>query len=247
MSPREVKINIKKPGGSVPYSSKSSKLKKKDVSKMKLNSKPYGVKPEPFPRVLYTRAKFSDNITMTTSALGVCDSRPYRMGSIYDPRYSLGGNTVVGWSQLNAIYYRYWVMGIKVNVSFNNPTADGMRVGVLIRDGENGVGASGATLQRLSEMPRCYISGINNTGEQSKTFKFWLRPWQLVGVSKLEYLANSSKYASLMNNNPSTHCYIDIFAVNDDASLPSANVSMVCKFTYYVKCYDRNQLISTGV
>lgn len=205
----------------------------------------YGIKPEPFPRVLYTRAKYAENYQFTVPAYGVAVARSYRINSIYRPAFTSPYQTVSGWSQLNALYDQYLVLGAKVSVSFNNPEVDGIRVGVCLRQGDNGP-ISGLTLTQLSNYNNVYISGLNNTGSQTKTFHFYIRPWSLIGISKLEYMANSSRYSSVMSTYPAYPGYIDVFAVQEDSSISvTSKVNYVVKIMYYVKCFERNQLNPT--
>lgn len=114
------------------------------------SANPYGIKPEPFPRVLYTRCKYATWDTLSTGVLGLADFSTYRTNSIYDPDYTGGGTTVVGHSQLNALYSNYQVLGAKILLTFSNPTVDGIRVGVRVRIGDAG-SVSGQGLTQLLE------------------------------------------------------------------------------------------------
>lgn len=218
----------------------SAKMQKRDF-RFK-GSQNNNIKPEPFPRVLYTRAKYAENAQFTVPAYGVTVARSYRVNSIYRPAFTSPWSTVAGWSQLSTLYDQYLVMGCKITVSFNNPSADGIRVGVLLRQGNNAPAVS-LTLTQLANYNNVYISGLNNTGSQTKTFSFYVKPWSLLGINKLEYLANSSRYSSVMNDNPPYSGYIDVFAVQEDALVDvTAKVNYLVKVVYYVKCFERNQL-----
>ena len=70
----------------------------------------YGVKPEPFPRVLLTQCKYSGEGQINlVGGLGIATAVTFRMNSIYDPYYALGGQTVAGHAALSAIYSSYLV------------------------------------------------------------------------------------------------------------------------------------------
>jgi hypothetical protein len=215
-------------------------LRKRDFISKGVNN--YNIKPEPFPRVLLTRAKFVENWQVTIPGYGLSEARSYRINSIYRPPFTAPATTVCGYAQLAAIYNKYLVLGAKVTVSFSDPTVDGIRVGVALRQASNGP-CDAITLQTLANYSGTYISALNNTGSQKKEFNFFIKPWSLIGISKLEYMANSSIYASGIATNPSSPAYIDVFAVQDDASKASTQtVNALVKIIYYVKLFERAQL-----
>lgn len=211
----------------------------------------YRVKPQIQPRVLYTRAVFADSRRLSFGA-GLSVAHTYRANSIWDPDYTSTGRTVGAYSLLSGMYQRYLVTGCKINVSFQNPTADGARVGVRLRIADQ-TSASAQSLQTLLESPMTYISGVSNTGSQKKNFNLFVRPWSLIGISKLEYMANTSQYSAAMGQNPQivgftaaggSGCTFDIFAINPD-TMVSDTIDVTVKLTYYVQCYNRNTIASS--
>lgn len=238
-------VTKKGKGRRVPASKVSGKMVDKSLRERDFTfrgSQNNNIKPEPFPRVLLTRAKFCQNLGyITAGAGGTATAVSYRLNSVYDPAFALGGGSVAGWTVLNSAYSNYWVMGCKIIVSFSDPEADGVRVGCTLRlDGANA--ASGKSLEALGATPNTYISAINNTGNQAKTFNLYVKPWSLIGISKHEYLANSASYSSAMNNNPAVPCYMDIFCVKNDGSGVAVKVNCVVKVVYYTKFYNRKEL-----
>lgn len=209
---------------------------------------PYGVKPEPFPRVLLTRCKYSAaGVRITPLGVDVTAGNTYRLNSIWDPLFAVGGRTVTGHAQLASIYGKYWVMGAKVSVSFNNPKDDGIRVGCRLRI-EGGTTSLAQNLSTVSEQPMCYLQGLNDSGSQRKTFNFYVKPWTLCAVSKLEYLANSERYSSVINGNPLgavNSCVMDVFAVDPNSATNTVDYNI--KIEYFTKFYSRTPLLSTGI
>lgn len=238
------KKNTKSSRSRVPASAVSNKTVDKKMQKRDYRFKGSdnnNIKPEPFPRVLFTRAKFIDNEQLSVPAFGVSIAKTYRMNTIYRPSFTGSTSTVCGWAQLNAMYGNYLCLGAKVTVSYSNPTSDGCRVGVCLRQASSGP-VTGLTLEQLANYTNTYISAVNNTGSQKKTFNFYIKPWSLVGINKLEYMANSSQYSSTMSSWPNAPCYIDVFAVNDDAGASAQTINYLIKVIYYVKCFNRLQL-----
>lgn len=239
--------NWKGKSGGKKFHGKSSKAiqSKKDRDKKFKSLDPYGVKPEPFPRVLLTRMKYMTQGQLTTGGANIAAAHTYRMNSIYDPYFAAGGTTTVGHATMAGIYDQYWVMGAKCILSFNNPTVDGTRVGYRLRINSNG-SALGQTLKGLGEQPLTYLSGLNDSGKQVKNFSFYVHPWTLCGVSKLEYLANSSTYSSVMSGNPAANstCVVDIISTN---AYVNTTVNYTMKIVYYTKLFSRKSLISSIV
>lgn len=215
--------------------------KSDDANKSFKAGKAYKVKPEVFPRILYSRLKFTDDIQITCSNT-FATALTYRLNSIYDPRYASGGRTCVGQPALASLYGNYLVLGAKVQLSFCNPTQDGLRVGYRLRiNGDNPVSAG--YLQTVSEQPLTYISGLNNTGSQKKNFNLYVKPWTLIGTDKATYLSNIATNGAAISANPTSYCWIDIFAVNPYVTT-SQTVDVLVKIVYYVKFYNRIALVS---
>ena len=220
---------------------KSTKTYRKNNKRVYKGPSSGGIKPDPFPRVLYTTAHFGENYPFTCPTGGTSVARSYRMNSIYQCAFTSPFQTVTGWSQLSTLYDQYIVMGAKVQLTFSDPTADGIKVGYSLRLGSNAPTVA-LSVNQLTQYSNLRMATLNNTGSQTKTFNFFVRPWDLCGVNRLEYMANTSRYSSAMSANPAYPAYIDVFACNIDASDASAMVSYTIKVTYYVKCFDRNQL-----
>lgn len=241
MAYRKKRVRKQKPMVTLPSSKKLAKghtFKSVDA---------YGIKPDPFPRCLLTKCRYAiagAQLNQTISDISVGNT--YRLNSIYDPLYAAGGQTCVGHAQLASIYGKYWVMGAKVTVSFNNPEFDGLRVGCRLRI-EAGTTAIGTQLYLIAQRPNTYVQGLNDSGSQRKTFNYYVKPWTLMGCSKLEYLANSSLYSSYISANPSVadSCLLDVFAVDPTKNVNSVDYSI--KIEYYTKLYSRHPLVQSTI
>lgn len=220
-----------------PKSSKPYKKTSKGGAGRGVGIASYGVKSEPVPRVLYTKVKYADD-QQFLCADSVAVAHKYSMNTIFSPN-TAGGHTTVGHAQLAQLYGQYWVMGARINVEFFDPTADGLNVGCrLAINGNDDV--TGEGLSQAKGKPMTYISALSNSGNQRKKFSFQVKPWSLVGVSKLEYMANSSAYSSFITSNPSTweNCVIQLFAIGPD----DTNVRYQISIEYDTKLYARKAM-----
>lgn len=229
---------------------------KKTVKKMRITKKnkkspfgqlnPYRVKPEPFPRVLYTRCKYTDDKILTSVAgVPTAVTNTYRINSIYDPDFTGTGRTVASWANLDAIYRKYIVTNAKVIVRYFDPSADNIRCGIRLRIGEQSAsGTVGQTTQQLSEQPMTYMRGLANSGSQKSNFVFNIKPWTLIGLSKLEYFCNLTRYQALMAGSPADAALIDVFAVSSTGA--QVGVSYIIKIEYEIQLSNRKYQASTG-
>lgn len=227
-----------------PYKKKSYTKRRSTAPSSELfksiNRTPH-VHAQPFPSKLLTRCKFAFNATSAITAQDFAVRRQVRLNSIWAPLI-VGGKTVVGHQNLAAIYKRYLVTNAKISVRFFDPDTDGIRVGIRLRQSSTG-DTAGLSVQELIEQPMTYMSGLSDSGKQIKNFELNVKPWTLMGLSQLEYMANTTKYSSEISASPQTdQCLMDIFAVNFKAA--SGNVQFMVKIIYTVQLYDRKYLES---
>lgn len=202
---------------------------------------PYGVKPDPFPTRLHTRCKYVDSYQITASSLprtaGV--ESVYRLNSIYDPDFTYTGTTVIGHSNFDALYGRYTVKGAKIEIKWSNPTSDGM---VCFASLNQARALEARTDKQNYASSLVYSTDLNNTGSQKNTMNFYVSPWSLVGLTKLEWMANKDIHSSPMGSNPSQTCFLRLAC---SGPVGSEKVHVSLKIIYYTEFYDRKQLDST--
>lgn len=74
----------------------------------------------PFPNILVNRLVYTDSVLLTWTSLGGIGTKTYRLNSLYDPDYSIGGQQPYMFDQLAAVYGRYLVKGAKITVTFTD-------------------------------------------------------------------------------------------------------------------------------
>lgn len=207
-------------------------------------SNTYGVVPDPFPTRLLTRLKYvtKGELISNSIAIDTCGTEHvYRLTSIYDPYYGTGGTTVVGHSNYAAIYQRYIVYGAKVEIEFWDPQNDG---GVPIVSLNQLSPVQNNTLKTIGEQSLTYTSIVNNSGAQKKKFSFYVKPWAMEGLSKLEWMANKSTRSATMSTSPSTDIYIRLGYAS---GVTSSAIQYSIRIIYYTELFDRYQLTSSVV
>lgn len=226
------------------YNKENAKTKNRDFRFR--GSKNYGIKPEWAPRVLFTRGKYGTQGTLTQVTQDTSVVNTFRLNSIWAPSQSFIGTTIVGHSNLASLYGRYLVLGAKVILSWNQTgtaPGPGTRMGIRLRIGTAGT-ANATNVKGLVEQPNTYMDGLNTNSTGPKHQSVYVRPWTLLGVTELEYRANTSKYSSAIGASPTDQAFMDIFMVNPNQA--ANTIGYALKIIYYFKCYDRLNLSSTA-
>lgn len=170
----------------------------------------------PFARGGLYRLPYSESFAIgsdgTTGLSSI--SSTFTLNGPYDPLIQIGGMQPMQWDQVSFMYQKYIVHKAVCTVTFNNPAYDGLLVGLRVRSVNNTVTTSGRTIAEIKEMDNTRSAWVNNTGNQTRSFKFTVRPWDIAGLSKLQYLCDRQDYQAAINTNPSWICYLEPFALH---------------------------------
>lgn len=175
------------------------------------------------------------------SSVNFADARSYQSNSIYNClNFGTGTNeTVSGYPTMKQVYGKYWVNYADINITFLNPSKEGMIVGIRQRIAQNSP-ANNQQEDVIREVPYTYVKTISGLGESKAKFRFRCYPWVQDAVSKLEYYANSTRYASSFDFNP-TATLFDIFAYGTQTDATS-DVDFIMTIDYNVTLYQRKTL-----
>lgn len=161
----------------------------------------------------------------------------YNLTGPYDPRLELGGLQPIQWDQVYPQYERYWVRGAKVSVTYSNPSHDGALVGVRVRSSTNTtIATSGRTVDELKELESTRSRWIMNTGNQVANFSFYVRPWEVIGIGKMQY--GNIEYSSQTNNNPQVYPVLEPFVLHSVAE-QVLTIRCTVRITYYVQMTNK--------
>lgn len=190
----------------------------------------------PFARGGFYRFPYSDSFAISAdgnTGTSVIQSY-YTLNGPHDPLVNIGGQQPIQWDQVRVMYQKYIVHKADVTVVFNNPLYDGLLVGFRVRSVNNTVPTSGRTLADIGEMDNTRSLWINNTGSQSRTFKFSVNPWNVAGLTRDQYLNDRQDYQAATNVNPSWICYLEPFALHSVAGETNV-VRCTVRIVYHVQ------------
>lgn len=206
----------------------------------------YRVPAQPFPTKLHTRCVFADVRYCSTlsASSSISNQQVYRLNSIQDPDLTGGGTTVRGWAALNTLYEKYIVTGCKVDVTFEQPSVEGVISYCSLAQRS---GTDALTQKQLIDIPLTYLKPVPKTGSQKAVYSMFVKPWAMQGISRLEYMTNSDKYAALMSTYPAVDVVLRVGTVGNNTGLTTDTTTTVSvKLTYYVTFYNRNGLTTTS-
>lgn len=224
-------------------------VKKKVIRKKKANfSKNKTTMSGPFRKFLSSdpikprmscKLSYSDSITLTTGTAGIYGSEQvYRLNSLFDPDLTSAGHQPLFFDQLSAMYNQYMVRGCKLELTFTDPSADGLEVAACIQNSRESYAIASKSPGTLGEQCMTVVKPLNNTGNQVTKIESYVDLRRVEGVTKTQFEGNLSQYSAVTAASPTLTPYLR-FAV---ASLrATGGVTCVCnvRLTYYCQFWDR--------
>ncbi len=181
-----------------------------------------------FPERLNTSLVYTDTLTLTTpgssSAFGT--EFTYRLNSLFDPYFSLGGHQPYGYDQIMAFYNRYMVNSVDIELSFYDPSVDGLFAGAFLKNFYDSWTLQGKTIAEATEWPTSFVRPLSNTGSQVVTFRKHVDLAAMMGLTKSQYEGGWFALSGLSNTDPAQCPYLSI-AVCDSRS--QAASTLMCR------------------
>lgn len=129
----------------------------------------------------------------------------FGMNDMYDPQVALGGHQPFQYDSLtgaNGPYTQVQVLGFSYSLRFNDPTTDGLVVGVFWRGYGDALGnPQGQSIAYMMEKGRCDIQTLSNSGSQNCDFSGYVDLPSLVGLTPDQYMGQL-EYGHIWNASP---------------------------------------------
>lgn len=183
----------------------------------------------PFGSSYYFKLPYSSTHVLTSLNTALAATFQFNLGSCFDPQTSIGGHQPFQWDQISPLYTNYRVLATKYEVTFSDPTIDGMWCGVQVRNPESTT-AGGQTLDYIRERRLTNMQPINNTGSQKKKFEAYVELHKLYGETKNQWMNNAANKASV-NGNPATTPLLELLLVNPLSDIGTITVNV--RIIYY--------------
>lgn len=170
----------------------------------------------------------------------------FRLNSIYQPRITSAVFRAQGYDQISSIYKRYKVYGAKVVITANNPTQDGLFLGVRPGQYDNVDYIANEFIGPARMKKWTKALPINNTGSQVTKYEAYWDIGAMQGLTDLQFKSDNDEYASNINANPVKAPYLEI-AIANSQDITDAQMNVDVKIYYYVQLYDRQVLANSAI
>jgi len=137
------------------------------------------------------------------------------------------------YDQLTALYSLYRVMGAYVQITWTNPTAEGLWGGYRILSSYNTTTSTSKSLDYLREMGDCNMQQISSLAEQVRDWKIRVPIHEVLGLTKQEYEYSFASYVSSTAANPSVLAYLDVVCLS--ATSTAIDATFAVKIVYDIE------------
>lgn len=186
-----------------------------------------------------TNTGLSTNTGGTTAQSRFGDQLQFHPNGIYRPQFGITNHAMLGWTELKALYRKYKVRGVKIKVTFNNPTADGLVAAIWIQAPDALNSITSKTVPQLAEKQDVFFKYLNNTGSQVAQFTRYIPMHKLCNISKLQLMANVEDYSANMTANPIKYPTIKIALAATELGTTERLCNVNVEMTYYGTAYER--------
>lgn len=191
----------------------------------------------PFGNRYMAKLPYCEDLILSTNA-NAAVVQTWRLNGLYDPNQHLGGHQPRFFDQLTPLYNKYRVNGAYVSATFNDPSGDGIFVGVNVYNSavtQNSV--AGKTTSDIRERKLATVYPVNNTGTQRRTIGFYVPIAKILGLTSAQYQSDDQT-ESLVVADPVKQAWLETFVVAPTTGVTAISLSL--KITYYVTFFDYN-------
>lgn len=198
---------------------------------------------DPFPPGRDYSLTYGQAVTLGNGAVGTFGTEQvFRLNSLADPDFTGGGHQPYGFDTLQTIYSRYKVHSVMIELTFNTPSNNEI-VASMVSAPQDPVTLSSFDLNTLIERPNVDLQPISQNEPVKRIVKTF-NIWDIVGMTKSQFDADISDYASTVVLNPIKVAFLRLAMAESSGTLAQdvANVSVHIKLTYHCRLWDRKTL-----
>lgn len=208
---------------------------------------------DPFPPRCFKTMTYSASgqLDLITAGTANFSSSEYAwvLNSVADPFLgTLPGNlntACYGMTEMAAIYNRYKVNGVLIEVQFFDPSVDGLVLGLLFNNPSNSEVLTGKSIGTVEKRPQGWTSTLANTGSQKMNFKQYFPMNVLGNITKSQFKNDITNWTAATTGSPATIPLMQLCMADSSARNPATPITLYCAFTirlsYFTEFYARKQ------
>lgn len=189
------------------------------------------------PQEYHTRLIYSDSANIAP-ALTTYSDKIWNLNSVYDPDQSGAGHQPHGYDQLAALYSRYRVKGVYVELEARQRANHGLQVALLPNNSTAGI-----LMSQALESPEGATQVITSSNASPVLIKRYFDCAQITGVSRATYMADD-RYQAQVGSNPSEAICLHQLAASVDG-VTYNDYEFVMRMTFNVVFFDRIQQVGS--
>ncbi len=164
----------------------------------------------------------------------------YRLNSIYTPLFGASpGQQPYGYDQLSGLYDRYIVRAVTIDITFTDPSTDGLFVAAMVQPASGSLTLQGRSIRNSQEMPGVVCGDLNNTGSQTIRFTKRFTIAEIEGLQKSDFVGSSSLYSAEIDQNPTLNPWLRVAVASYNSTDTTSVVRYNLKLTYETELYSR--------
>jgi len=188
---------------------------------------------------------YCDTFTLTVGTGGVLGAEHiFRLNSLYDPDFTIGGHQPYGFDQVAALYRKYRVDGCRFEVTLTNASEDGLAVMLMLQPSDGTYALAAAGTAYALEKPGCIMEVLNDSGSQVKKIDQHIQIHDIEGLRKAVTDADLTEYSAAVGANPTKFPYLRMAACSL-ANNTGGTVQVMVKLTFDAKFFERTILTSS--
>lgn len=200
---------------------------------------------QPFPQQKICTLCYAQQGTLYSGTLQLFGTeQSFRVNSLFDPDKTGTGHQPMGFDQLMLLYFRYKVFAVKAEITWTNPSADGITVGYKLNNPADGANLGGMSVDRATESLTVRCRKINDTGSQVVRQTFYIPMYKLLQVTRLQFDSNLLDYTGSSTTSPGHEALLKL-AVANPMNAVNQSVEYAVKFTFFTRFYQRVALLQS--
>lgn len=194
---------------------------------------------DPFGPVKFCKMHYTETFGLTAGTFGAIGTEViYGLNNLYDPNYSGTGHQPYGRDQVAALYQKYIVNAVKIDITFTNPSEDGLVAAAMIQPSGASYAMTGKYQDAVREAPGSCLRPINNTGKQVSKVVQYVSLQKLNGLSKVQWNTQLDTFGAAAGSSPTSLSYLRVAVGSDSGNTGGTLIGRVT-LTFYCKWYER--------